>query len=185
MSVKLMVYEYQAKEQRRETLANALAEYSGKSDIEIIYSSSGKPYVKEEHGIYLSVTTTGEIMMFAFADTPIGIDGEYLPRLSDPQRKTDYNTLAERFFAPDEVDYVRSGDNTPHRFAKVWVRKEAYVKYTGRGLVEFPKFSVCDGVAFYDKVFNVPLGTFKTDFPMSDDYLFAYAGNFEPSDFKL
>lgn len=185
MSVKLMVYEYQAKEQRRETLKHALAEYSGNKNIELLFTGNGKPYVKEEHGIYISVTTTGEIMMFAFADSPIGIDGEYLPRLNNPTRKTDYNSLAERFFTPDEADYVKSSENTPLRFAKVWVRKEAYVKYTGRGLVDFPKFSVSDGISFYEKVFNVPIGIFKPEFPMSEDYIFAFAGNFSPSDFKL
>ena len=179
-----MIYEYQPKEQRRQTLKQALAEYTKNESIEVLYTANGKPYVKEEHGVYLSVTTTGEIMVFAFSDSPIGIDGEYLPRLADPNRKTDYGVLAERFFTPDEADYVRSGDNTAQRFAKIWVRKEAYVKYTGRGMVEFPKFSVSDGMAFFEKVFNVPIKIFKPDFPMSDDYIFAIAGNFELSDIK-
>ena len=45
--------------------------------------------------------------------------------------------IAERFFSVDEIDFVHSSPNYKTlitRFYLIWTRKEAYIKYTGRGI---------------------------------------------------
>jgi phosphopantetheinyl transferase len=87
--------------------------------------------------------------------------------------------MAERFFTEEEAEYVREGDDDPLRFVKVWVRKEAYSKYTGKGLSDFSSFSVSDGEKLYSKVGGVPIKKFSPAFPGSSDYLFVIAGDVE------
>lgn len=71
---------------------------------------------------------------------------------------------------------MRGGDDTTLRFAKVWVRKEAYVKYTGKGLSDFPNFSVVnDSGHFESEIAGVKIKRFNPSFPMAEDYLFAIA----------
>ena len=88
----------------------------------------------------------------------------------------DYLAIAERFFTEEEAEYVRSNDSDAVAFAKVWVRKEAYSKYTGKGLADFSNFSVTDGERFNSKVNGVPVKKYNVTFPGSTDYLFALAG---------
>lgn len=179
MSFKTFIYEYRTdKEERHELVTSALHEYTGDESLSVSYTEKGKPYVKDSDSVYLSVTTTGEVMVVVFSSSPIGIDGEYLPRMTAPQRKTDYALLAERFFSEDEAEYVR-GCECAIRFARIWVRKEAYVKYTGKGISDFPNFSVYDGTHFVGEIGGVPIKRLHPSFPMSDDYIFAVAGEID------
>ena len=114
-------------------------------------------------------------MVCVFADNPVGIDGEYLPRFND--KKTDYIALAERFFTDEEADYVRDGDGDPMRFVKVWIRKEAYSKFTGKGLSDFSNFSVTDGEKLYSKISGVPVKKLTPVFPGYSDYIFVIVGD--------
>ena len=86
-------------------------------------------------------------------------------------------SLARRFFTDEEAEYVRDGEDTGVRFAKIWIRKEAYSKYTGKGLADFSNFSVNDGERFYGKVNGGPVKRLNVSFPGSNEYLFAVAGD--------
>lgn len=178
MAFKTFILDNIADRSRRHEMINEKArEYFGTPEAEVVYSSKGKPSVT---GVtpekYVSVTTTGAVMVVVFSDMPVGVDGEYLGRFS-PGDHPEYTAIAERFFSEEEADYVRDNDGDPTAFARVWVRKEAYVKYTGRGLSEFPSFSVTDGERFFSKVNGVPIKRFAVNFPGSSDYIFAIAGN--------
>ena len=108
----------------------------------------------------------------------IGIDGEYLPRYAES--RTDYAMLADRFFSGEESEYVRSGATVvdeKERFMKIWTRKEAYVKCTGKGVADFPSFSVVESDKLVAKLGNIPLKKFSINFEGCEDYLFAIAGN--------
>lgn len=176
MAIKTYVYEYHAdKNERHELVTAALHEFTGNDSLVITYNQRGKPVVKGNK-VHLSVTHTGEVMVVVFSNKQIGVDGEYVPRIK--QKKTDYYNLAERFFSEDEAEYVRSADDIAIAFTKVWVRKEAYVKYTGKGLSDFPNFSVVnDSGHFESEVGGVNIKRFNPSFPMSEDYIFAIATN--------
>lgn len=183
MAIKTFVFENQNdKEKHHSQLLAALREYTGVDSAQILYTSKGKPYIKglpEEK--FMSITTADEVMVCVFSDKPVGIDGERINRLIDEgkEKKTDYTALAERFFSEEEAEYVRDGDGDPERFVKVWVRKEAYVKYTGKGMSDFSNFSVSDGLKFLNKVGGVPIKKLNVCFPGSNEYLFVMAGEGE------
>jgi phosphopantetheinyl transferase len=108
----------------------------------------------------------------------VGIDGEYLPRYKEG--RTDYAMLADRFFSGEESEYLRSGATVAdekERFMKIWTRKEAYVKCTGKGVADFPSFSVVESDKIVSKLGNIPLRKFSITFEGCEDYLFAIAGN--------
>ena len=161
MAIKTFIFEnISDKEKRHAQVQSALREYTGIDSAEVYYNNRGKPFIKglpEE--MYISVTTADEVMVVVFSDKPVGIDGERLTRFENDARekKPDYISLAERFFTGEEAEYVREGSVEGEQFANVWVRKEAYVKYTGKGLSDFANFSVVDGSKFLSKVNGVPI----------------------------
>lgn len=162
------------KDVRHESVLRAVKKYLG-DNASVEYGPKGKPIITgTPDKRYISVTTTGNVMLVVCADIPIGVDGEYLPRFQDS--KVDYIALAERFFTEDEADFVRNDESDPLRFARVWVRKEAYVKLTGNGISSFQTFSVTDGDRFCPKVNDVSIKKFTVKFPDSENYLFAIAG---------
>ena len=176
MALKCIVLENNPhKEVRHAAVLEAVREYLGSDEIEIVYNERGKPSI-EGAKKHISVTTTGEKMIVALSDTPVGIDGEYLPRY---EGKTDYSMLADRFFSGEEAEYVRAGATVvdeKDRFMKIWIRKEAYVKCSGKGVADFPSFSVVDGDKLLSKVGHTPIRKFSISFPGCEDYIFAIAG---------
>ncbi len=96
-------------------------------------AEKGKPFVVAPEAVNrpFNVSHTEGMVLFAAVDRgAIGVDVE---RLS---RKTDVG-LAERYFAPAEVDYVFSERDPEQRmeaFLRVWTLKEAFIKAIGTGL---------------------------------------------------
>ena len=179
MKLKLFVLENSTvKRTRHSAVQRAVKEYlGGAARIKVVYDDKGKPSVEgTEPKWYISVTTTGSVMLVALADCPIGIDGEYLPRFEKPGNRIDYIALAERFFSDEEADYIRESIDPAEKFVRVWTRKEAYVKCAGKTLAEFPSFSVVDGDKFAAKVRGVNIKKLGINFPGSGDYLFVIAG---------
>lgn len=167
-----------SKKKRHQDVLDAVTEHLGIEGVKIAYDAKGKPSVEgtpEKH--FISITTTGSVMLCVLSDSPVGIDGEYLPRFSDEAHRPDYTSLAERFFSDDEAEFVRDGAGSePDRFVRIWVRKEAYVKCVGKTLADFPNFSVADGTKFFSKVAGTPIKKFNIKFPDCENYLFAIAG---------
>ena len=100
-----------------------------------------KPHMKPEAnlaGAYLSISHSVNVCAVAASDIPVGLDIELTTRNADRLLK-----LAERFFSPDEFEYVKAMPE--QRFYEIWCKKESYVKYTGEGFRrKFPGFSVFD-----------------------------------------
>ena len=87
-------------------------------------------------GVYLSISHSVNVCAVAVSDIPVGLDIELTTRNAYRLQK-----LAERFFSPDEFEYVRAMPE--QRFYEIWCKKESYVKYTGEGFRRrFPGFSV-------------------------------------------
>ncbi len=163
---------------RHEAVQQAVRNYLHNDRVTIKYSEKGRPsVVGSEPPKHIAVTTTGDKMIVALNDTPIGIDGEYLPRYENS--KTDYPMLAERFFSGEEAEYIRDGVGSgeeKERFLKVWTRKEAYVKCVGKTVADFPNFSVIEGDKLLTRIGTVSIRKFSIAFEGSDKYLFAIAG---------
>ncbi len=163
------------RETRHATLLEAVRSHFNNPEINIEYTRKGKPELK---GIdrHISVTTVEDKMICVISEGKIGVDGEHISRFTG-ETKTDFPAIAERFFTDEEAEYVRDGEDTGVRFAKIWIRKEAYSKYTGKGLADFSNFSVNDGERFYGKVNGIPIKRLQVNFPGSNEYLFAVAGD--------
>ena len=90
----------------------------------------GKPYLAGDTGIHFNLSHSGEKVICALSDHPVGADVQQVepePRLR----------LARRFFLPGEVDYIRSHpDRTAQAaaFFRLWALKESVLKFTGQGL---------------------------------------------------
>lgn len=163
-------------EARHASLREGLRRMLG-TPVEVVYDTLGKPSLVGDTPLrYLSVTTTGSYMVAALAETPLGIDGERRDRFT-PDRTARLLAAADRFFTAADASFVRAD---PRRFGEVWVRREAYAKYTGRGIRAFPEFSVSDGNALLAEVNGVRIEPLAVPLPDADAYFFAVAGGRKP-----
>ena len=106
--------------EKRHELISSLTD----APFEIIYSDKGKPYIKSDEPIGLSISHSGGVV--AFLITPfenIGIDIEKI-KCSYPLR------VPDRYFSESEKSLIKS----PSDFFKLWCKKESLVKLTGEGL---------------------------------------------------
>lgn len=84
---------------------------------------SGQPYLTDFPDLHLSISHSGDRVLCAVADVPVGIDLE-LPRPVRPG-------LAARWFDADEQALIARDSST---FFDLWMVKEAVLKETGCGL---------------------------------------------------
>ena len=103
--------------------------------IRISAAEGGKPFLPDLPEIRFSLAHAGGRVALAVSRRPVGVDLECV--------KTCDMKLAERFFLPEEVAYIRNAEDRDRAFFYIWTRKEAYIKCTGEGLARSLKsFSV-------------------------------------------
>lgn len=181
MALKVFVLENSSTKRKRQTdVNNAVREYLNNPKAKVVYDEeTGKATVEgAEKKVYISITCANKVMLVALYEKPIGIDGEYLPRVLSGDNKVDYTMLADRFFAPEESEFMHdtTRETEADTFLRIWVRKEAYVKAAGKTVAEFPKFAVVEGDRFLPKVNGITIKKFAIKFHECEDYLFAIAG---------
>ncbi len=99
------------------------------------YNDNGKPYLENGFGskdlnLYFSLSHSGEFVICAISNQEIGADIQQM-------KQVNYNKIISRFFTPLEYDYYNQLDSSEEKvtyFFKLWTRKEAYAKCTGKGL---------------------------------------------------
>ena len=103
-------------------------------DSQVYIGEHGKPMVE---GLEFSLAHSGNIVICAVSDEPIGCDVEKLRKAP--------NGVAERYFSDSERGYLSrfSGEEYDRAFFRLWTMKESYVKMTGEGLsVPFEAYEV-------------------------------------------
>ena len=95
-------------------------------DIEIKTDVYGKPYIAGYEQWHFSITHTAGMIGIAASDEPVGIDAEKICS-ADLQ-------IAKRFFTDQENLRIENSENKDRCFFEIWTKKEAYLKYTGKGL---------------------------------------------------
>ena len=107
------------------------------SDAGFEYDKSGKPYLKNLPDIHISLSHSESIALCAISDERVGLDAEFV---------SDFNEgICKRFFSKKERDYVLSCSDSAlkrERFFRIWVLKESYVKFTGKGIGGFCDFDI-------------------------------------------
>lgn len=88
------------------------------------YNEHGKPFIP--NGPYFSISHCPKGLAVAIHSAPIGIDIE-APRRLDMD-------LMHRIMSPHEQQLILSDSLPEMKFAELWTRKEAYLKYLGTGI---------------------------------------------------
>lgn len=136
-------YSKAASKEKLARLFAITADYCQRSDRSfarwpLCYTNKGKPYFAAEADQTppdFSVSNSGELIVYAFSDRPIGVDIEKIR--SQPR----YLAISDRFFHPLEKQWLSDKDEKD--FFTLWTAKEAYVKFTGSGIDKnFNSFSV-------------------------------------------
>ncbi|MFD3259118.1 4'-phosphopantetheinyl transferase superfamily protein [Paenibacillus lentus] len=97
-------------------------------DIRLIQNAYGKPLLEGESGLHFNNSHSGEWVVCAIDDSPVGIDVEKVADI-------DFS-LAKRFFSEQECFdlYMRQGGARLRYFFDLWTLKESYIKAAGMGL---------------------------------------------------
>jgi 4'-phosphopantetheinyl transferase len=74
-----------------------------------------------------NISHSGKLVIFCYADGPIGVDIEKIQNIQHGELL--------RYFHPEEQKFIRSSADKLDSFYEVWVKKEAFLKATGTGLV--------------------------------------------------
>jgi 4'-phosphopantetheinyl transferase len=100
-------------------------------NLQIERSSNGKPFLVSDGPVEFSISSSGDLAVFAFcADYSIGVDVERYRPLSD------YESVAQGSFALSEWAQLRYlvEDKRAPEFLRYWACKEALLKADGAGL---------------------------------------------------
>ena len=109
--------------------------------VRILRLPGGKPVLQSRADLMFSVSHTGDVFGCVIcrakagqedapASSEIGLDLQLA-------QNRDVMRLARRYFTEEEIRYIETGSDPAgkrRRFYRLWTRKEAYAKYTGRGL---------------------------------------------------
>lgn len=105
----------------------------------VLRTEKGKPYVQRadcafraqwEGDVYISVSHSGAYFACLVSREPVGVDIQQ-------HRRVKALKISRRYFTREETRYIEK--NGEEGFFFIWARKEAYCKYTGRGMEEILK----------------------------------------------
>lgn len=113
-------------EKRRASLASELLLKAACGRTDYMIGKNGKPYFDGDP-CFFSLSHSGEYALCAVSDVPIGADIELPGALR-------YESIAQRFFAEAECEYILHSASPADAFYSLWVQKEAIVKASGDGI---------------------------------------------------
>lgn len=130
-------------------------------DIEFEYGASGKPALKKSLGVEFNLSHSGDWIVCAISEKPVGIDVEHI-------KERDFELLARHCLTDAEQLELASLNPEARKdyFFKRWTIKESYVKKLGVGIgKDFQTFEarIVDGnVRIIEDGKNVANEQFKT-----------------------
>lgn len=111
-------------------LRNILCEKLSRENQGLVFllEEYGKPYL-EGNPVFFNLSHTRSAIAIAVSDMPVGIDVERVD--------TCPSQVANQFFTFKERAYIFSApEKQDERFYQIWTKKEAYIKYLGKGISE-------------------------------------------------
>jgi len=98
-------------------------------DLHFLRNAYGKPFLLCEPSLFFSVSHTRNAITVAISDRDVGVDVE---KAGPPDKE-----IARKVFTDREYNYVFAGaGDTGTRFFEIWTRKEACLKWLGKGWAE-------------------------------------------------
>ncbi len=114
----------------RALLARLYREETGQDCPEIHVAPRGKPYFPDSP-LYFSISHTSRHVFCALSPVPVGIDAEERDRTVRP-------ALADRILSPAERARLDTAPDRREALLRLWVLKEASVKFSGEGIRGYP-----------------------------------------------
>ena len=98
-------------------------------DITIRENQYGKPYLIKSPEFNFNISHSGDFVVCAIDNKPIGIDIEEVKTI-------EYKAIAKNLFSVIEFNYIIEKDISMQlsKFYEVWTLKESYIKFCGQGL---------------------------------------------------
>lgn len=104
------------------------------ADVEFEVNEFGKPYLKGIPEIHFNVSHSGNWVICAVSQSPVGVDVEEI--------KNKNLEIAERFYTKEEYESLLASADKNELFIRYWTLKESYVKAEGKGMsIAFDSFS--------------------------------------------
>lgn len=131
------------KDKQRSLLSGVLLrkalETEGFSYVELEFSTTpeGKPVVLSHPQVHFSLSHAGDYVCCLVGDTPVGVDIESLEKTIFTSEKAHrLSAMAKKCLSDSEGQAFEhcSDLDKPNRFLEYWTKKEAYSKFTGKGL---------------------------------------------------
>ncbi|MCL2702949.1 MAG: 4'-phosphopantetheinyl transferase superfamily protein [Defluviitaleaceae bacterium] len=119
------------------------------SELYFATNAYGKPFLSGSASFHYNISHTRNAIAIGFSNRPIGVDIEKI-------KPVDFR-IANRFFNPNEFMYItKQPEQHDARFCEIWTKKEAYIKWVGKGL-SLP----LNGFDVTDRTLAKTLHTFK------------------------
>ncbi len=99
------------------------------------YGADGKPYVAEMPGLHFNMSHCRRAVMCVVADESSELCGEVGCDIEEIPSRID-DDLMPLCFSEEEQRAIRQAECPEMEFAKMWTRKEAFVKMLGTGLAD-------------------------------------------------
>lgn len=110
-----------------EAIVRLAARACGVREGTIVRSERGKPSFAELPALCFNLSHSGEVVVAAFSDRPVGIDVERVV-------KRDFHAVAAGCFSPAEQKKIACSKAPLQEFYRLWTRRESIVKRRGEGL---------------------------------------------------
>ena len=142
-------------------------------EIVIHRAEKGKPYILGTHrDVYCNVSHTENMWICMVGEAECGIDLQKV-------KECRYEQLAKRYFTPEDQAYVQ--ENGIQGFFKLWVRREAFCKYTGEGFFgRIPPLTDGEG-----SLNTMIADGFLQDIPIADDLLCTFCTGGEDDEIEF
>jgi 4'-phosphopantetheinyl transferase len=129
----------------RAMLRIILAKYLDKqpATVEFYTDENKKPHVKNTGtDLHFNISHTDDFVVITVDNTPVGIDLEKI------NGTFVFENILEKIFTADEIKAIQDNDDhSRHMFYRLWTRKEALLKASGKGIDnDIPHIPSLDGV---------------------------------------
>jgi len=158
----------------RGALRILLGKYLDTEPTQIVFESgiNNKPYFKNNKGLHFNVSHSGNYALIAFSSLDIGVDVELIDTNFDyKQVMSVYNNA--------EAHYVDTSPNPIHTFYTLWIRKEAQLKASAKGIDDDLK--LVPAINGLYNIAGIESDLFVKNFDVDDFYLGCVASDYAES----